>query len=285
MTRADIREQPIAWPSCTLGGWSAAWIAGHCSPDEVISALTSTAGTHVVDDHTGTLATGASGVLDLLAMLREVDALVVRLPDAGDPAGLPPDPATTAAFAAGEVLLVRDEATRSSAAGPLALIPSVTGARLSGPLHIDDAVCRWAIHRYERPLDLGALTSGGPSAGDLEHELRQAVRDATDLFSNLGGGARAERIGDLRAQLMALTARHHVPLPPYADARATRIVETAARVEAIVDLAVAQRVPSGDSAGHLDQVDSGLRRLLTLTRTARAAAVNATIAELMRPPR
>lgn len=283
MTRADIRELPAAWPSCTLGGWGAAWIAGACSPDHVIGALTASAAEHVIDDHTDE--TAHTGVLGLLAMIRGAEEMIVRLPGAGDPAGLPPAPATTAAFAAGEVLVVGDAVARSGGSGPLALIPSVVGSTpLSG---IDDLVCRWAVFRYPQPLDVGVLGSGGPSAGDLEYELRQSVRDAAELFAGLGGGARAAAVGDLRARLAALTLRHQVPLPPAAhdDARAARLVDSAARIEAIVDLARAQSVAIGETAGHLDAVDTEFRRLAGLARTARAAAVNATIAELLRSSR
>ena len=62
----------------------------------------------VIDDSTGRL-DGATAT-SLLPVIRAANALSVRLPGPGDPQGLPPGPATTAAFEAGEVLLIDDPA-------------------------------------------------------------------------------------------------------------------------------------------------------------------------------
>ncbi|MDL9935855.1 serine/threonine protein kinase [Gordonia sp. ABSL1-1] len=275
MTRADIRDPAIAWPSCTLGGWAAAWVAGTCSPDDVISALTDTAGLHLIVDAGAVTADTGDGALGLLTLLRGARSLAVRLPHAGDVNGLPPDPATTAAFASGEVLLVDD----GRSGGPLALVPEVSGSTHTG--HTDDLICRWTVLRYGRDLDLGALVSGGPSVGELEYQLRQAVRDAAEVIARLGG-TRAAVTADLRDQLAVRTVAHRVLLPPHPrDDRPNRIIDTAARIDAIVDLATAYAVTPGDSARQVDSGDTELRRLRALTRNARAAAVNSVIGELL----
>jgi hypothetical protein len=287
MKRNEILASTVAWPSCALGAWSAAWLAGRCSPDDVIEALAESADRHEVrwdptstGGESGSAADGsANGVLDLLGLLRPARGLLVRLPSTGDPQGLPPHAATSAALLAGEVMLVDDE----SASGTLALVPEVSLDHLDAlgddPRHL---TCRWTVYRYDAPLDLGHLVSAGPSAGDLEHELRQAVRDAATIIGGLNG-RRAVDATDLRAHLATLTARHRVTMPPHAlDARATRLIDTAAQVEAIVDLAYLRNAEIGDSAGQWDSGDSALRGLQTLARTARAAAVNQTIVELQR---
>ncbi|MGW6033003.1 serine/threonine protein kinase [Gordonia terrae] len=288
MNRSRLLSSTVAWPTCALGAWSAAWLTGRCSPDDVIETLAESADRHLVQwpDAPGpaveqeSLPTGsASGVLDLLALLRPARRLVVRLPSTGDPQGLPPHAATSAALGAGEVLLV-DDATGT---GTLALVPTFTvttsAMDVAEPPFV---ICTWYAHRYDTALDLGHLVSAGPSAGDLEYELRQAVRDATTIIGGLGG-RRATDATDLRAQLVALTSRHRVALPPHIlDARSTRLIDTAAQVEAIVDLAGARGVEIGDSAGQWDSGDATLRGLQVLTRTARAAAVNQTILELLR---
>ncbi|MFT4044596.1 MAG: serine/threonine protein kinase [Gordonia sp. (in: high G+C Gram-positive bacteria)] len=284
MTRTDIRDQPVAWPSCALGGWAAAWVAGTCAPDDVITALGESAEHHVIDDHCGTVDTGPGGVLDLLGVLRDADQLVVRLPAAGDAAGLPPGAATTAAFAAGEVLLVSDGQAQAGSCGPLALIPTIVG-HSQWSTHAD-LICRWAVHRYPDPVDLGTLASGGPTAADIEYQLRQAIRDAAALFSEHRNTAKSFSPGDLRGRLAALTLRHEVTLPPSTtDTRTTRMIASAAQIEAIVELAVTERVELGAAAAHQATVDEEFRRLCVLARGARAAAVNATIAELLRPRR
>ncbi|WP_439032889.1 serine/threonine protein kinase [Gordonia terrae] len=288
MKRSEILASTVAWPSCALGAWSAAWLAGRCSPDDVIEALAESADRHEVRwfDPTasgaefGDAADGsANGVLDLLGVLRPARRLLVRLPSTGDPQGLPPHPATSAALLAGEVLLVDG----GSAPGTLAVVPEVSVDHLDAlgddPRHL---TCRWTVFRYDAPLDLGHLVSAGPSAGDLEHELRQAVRDAAAIIGGLNG-RRSAGATDLRADLATLTTRHRVTLPPHAlDTRSTRLIDTAAQVEAIVDLANVRSAEIGDGAGQWDSGDSALRGLQTLTRTARAAAVNQTIVELLR---
>ena len=173
-----------------------------------------------------------------------------------------------------EVLLVDDAA----GAGTLALVPEFAADTADPPF----VTCTWSAYRYDATLDLGHLVSAGPSAGDLEYELRQAVREATTIIGGLGGRRSADA-SDLRTELAALTSRHRVALPPHLlDARSTRLIDTAAQVEAIVDLAGARNVEIGGSAGQWDSGDATLRGLQALTRTARAAAVNHTILELLR---
>ncbi|TSD99167.1 serine/threonine protein kinase [Gordonia rubripertincta] len=275
MNRSDILPSTVAWPTCALGAWAAAWLTGRCSPDDVIEALAESADRHEVSTEQSTSPTGSgNGVLDLLGLLKPARRLAVRLPSTGDPQGLPPNPATSRALIAGEVLLVDG----SDTAGTLALVPEFSTLGEDPPY----VTCRWTAFRYAERLDLDHLVASGPSAGDLEYDLRQAVRDAATIIGGLGG-RRSVDAGDLRKELAALTAQHRVALPPHAlDARSTRLIDTAAQVEAIVDLADAHRVEIGDTAGQWDSGDSALRGLQTLSRTARAAAVNHTIGELLR---
>ncbi|VFA81983.1 Uncharacterised protein [Gordonia paraffinivorans] len=264
-----------AWPTCALGAWGAARLTGRCSPDDVIAALAESADRHtVLHEEAGDTTDSGNGVLELLSILRPARGLAVRLPSTGDPQGLPPHPATSKALLASEVLLVDEGDT----AGTLALVPELDTFDTDPPY----VLCRWSVLRYDTRLDLGHLLTAGPSAGDLEYELRQAVAEATTIIGGLGN-RRSVDLADLRKDLAARTARHRVDLPPHSlDARSTRLIDTAAQVEAIVDLAVARGVEVGDTAGQWDSGDSALRRLQSLTRAARAAAVNHTIGELLR---
>lgn len=191
----------------------------------------------------------------------------VRLPAPGDPHGLPPGPATQAAYGAGEVLLVDGPGlsipTSGAATGPVAVIPEPDGDG-----------CRWIVHRYPAPLPVDPV----PSVGEIEHQLRQSVSEATALIGSLGT-LRVSGPSDLRGTLRTLTLRHQVELPPHDDARATRIIDSAAQVEAIVTMADSGGVSFGSTSGQLHAGDGELRRLVGLAHTARAAAVNRVIAE------
>ena len=267
MTSTDHSLAP-AWPSCALGAWAAAWLAGRCSPDDVADTLDTLAELHTVDvSGPGDIAETVSdspesgyGVLGLLGLLRGASGLEVRLPGPGAPQGLPPDPATEAAFGVGEVLLVDDGGQH-----PLALIPTE-----------HDGSVRWRVMRYRVPVSAPATAP----AGDIEYDLRDAVTEATELIGRLGGRTGTNPT-DLRGAIRALTHRHLVELPPHEDQRATRLLGTAAQVEAIVTVANDGRVGFGQTAGHWESGDAQLRSLITLTRAARAAAINRVIGELM----
>ncbi|MGV9670977.1 hypothetical protein ACWDPV_10315 [Gordonia sp. NPDC003504] len=251
-----------AWPACALGAWAAAWIAGRCSPDDVVDTLASSADLHIVDDRTDGADMSHTGVLALLGRLRGARGLSVRLPVAGDPQGLPPGAPTSAALAAGEVLLV-DDGGRDT---PLALIPAE-----------HDGSYRWTVLRYDTEVPL----TPSRSPGDVEYELRQAVSSATELITRVGARS-STAPADLRGTLRTLTHRHLVELPPHDDARITRIIATAAQVEAVVALA-GDGVGIGDTAGQWSAGDGELRRLVTLTHAARSAAVNRLITEFLPP--
>ncbi|OBC03582.1 hypothetical protein A5788_02865 [Gordonia sp. 852002-50816_SCH5313054-c] len=250
-----------AWPACALGGWAAAWLAGRCSPDDVADTLAIFADHHAVDDRTDHPRVGDDGVLGLLSLLRGATAMSVRLPSAGDPHGLPPGPATSACFAAGEVLLVDDEIGKR--AGPLALVPD-----------LDADVCRWSVYRYSAPLP------ADPSApvGEVEYQLRQSVSEAAALATRVGSRA-GNPPADLRGSVRALTLRNQVDLPPHDDTRASRVIDTAAQIEAIVTVAGRGDVTFGATSNELHSGDGELRRLVSLARAARGAAVNRVISE------
>lgn len=262
----STRTAASAFPGCTLAAWAAAWQAGRCSPDDVADILAAFGDRHVVDrldDGSGvTDPQGASGALTVMALLREVRRLSVRLPIPGDPQGLPPGPATAAAFRLGEVVVAADtDDTDGAAAGPLALLVSRDGP-----------VCRWTVHRFGGPVGPPPL-----SLAEAEYALREGLSEATALIR--GTGSRAGAPADLRKRLTRLAARLQPDLPAHSDPRADRVIESAAQVEAIVTLATG--IGFGDTAGELASADAGLRRLIGLARAARAIAVDAVIEEYL----
>ncbi|MFZ2242521.1 MAG: hypothetical protein WAV90_23725, partial [Gordonia amarae] len=150
------------------------------------------------------------------------------------------------------VLLIDDPA------GTLALIPRE-----------HDGLIRWTIHEYTGTLP----TPPSDSAAELEYELRQAVSEAAGLLSAAGPRLRATP-ADLRTELRDLTERLRVDVPPHDDTRVSRMLDSAAQIEAIVTTAHSSGAAFGDTAGAHTSGDTELRRLATLTRRARAAAVN-----------
>ncbi|MGV9711241.1 hypothetical protein ACWDTI_11320 [Gordonia sp. NPDC003424] len=259
-----IVSGPPAWPGCALGSWAAAWRAGRCAPDDVTDTLTEFADDHEIFDATGLLGElrGVDTRLNLLTLLRRATTFEVRLPTAGDPQGLPPDAATAAALDAGETLLLHE-----SSAFPLALVPTRTV----------DGVCRWTVHRYACAVAWRQPTP----LGEVEYELREAIRDTASIIGGLGSTGARVNPTELRSALAQLTRRNQVVLPPHDDMRATRVIDSAAQVEAIVTLSGAHAPTFGVAAPHLDHADGRLRRLAALARGARAAAVNTVIVELL----
>ncbi|GAA1480264.1 hypothetical protein GCM10009624_07040 [Gordonia sinesedis] len=284
-----------AWPACVLGAWAAAWLGGRRSPDDVVDTLAELGARHIVDDRTvpapgresaggssdsGTESPGDAhdGALRLLGLLRDARSISVRLPGPGDLHGLPPDPATSAAIRAGEVLLIDDG---DPAGAPLALVPHGPDDQAARNL---GHTFRWSVFRYGAPVAVSA--SATADAGAIEYELRQAVSQAAALIAGLGANRAAAEPGaapprDLRATVRTRAIRYRVDLPPHDDARASRMIETAAQVDAIVAAATDDGVTFGASGSQLHAGDTELRRLAGLTRAARAAAVNRIIGEYL----
>lgn len=264
MTSIDLPVTGPAWPTCALGAWAAAWLSGRCSPDDVADILGEFADRHILDDITAPSAVGLDDRLALLTLLRRAAPIGVRLPSAGAPQGLPPGDATLAALHSGEVLILDD-----GGAAPLALLPTP-----------GDTVCRWTVLRFPAPpaADLGH------GLGQVEYDLREAVRESAEIIGRVGDlGVRSRSRGtDIRTTIARMTRHLQVVMPPHDDVRATRILETAAQVEAVLRVASSYQVSVGATARHVELTDSHVRQLLSLTRSARAAAVNAVIDEFAR---
>ncbi len=264
MTSLDLPVSGPAWPTCALGAWAAAWRSGHCSPDDVADVLGEFADRHILDDAESPAPVGADDRLAILALLRRASSIGVRLPSAGAPQGLPPGAATTAAFHSGEVLVVDDGGHE-----PLALLPT-----------LGDTVCRWALRRFPAP----PAADDGHGLGQVEYDLIQAVREGAEIIGRLGDtGVRSRSRGtDIRTSIARMTTHLQVLMPPHDNSRATRILESAAQVEAVLRVATSNQITVGATAVHHDLTDGHVRQLFSLTRSARAAAVNAVIRDFAR---
>lgn len=250
-----------AWPATALAVWTAAWRAGAVAPDDVLQTLHDYAQVHDVDAGPGTGIRAGATPLELIGFVGEARASAVALPAAGDAQGLPPGVLTADVLDAGEVLLLQ-----RPDAPTVSLLARGTAER-----------CRWLVQAVTGPVDVEAL-GDAHGAGDLEHELREAVGEAAATIANLAG-PRSSGPADLRDALAARTRAGLVDLPPHDRTRVDRLLAAAAQIDAIVDLAGG--LP-GASAQQLGAADAQLRRLTALTRRARAAAVNALLRDYRR---
>ncbi|MBM7369171.1 serine/threonine protein kinase [Gordonia hydrophobica] len=246
-----------AWPASALAAWTAALDAGRCAADDVLQTLAHYAQVHELDP--------GGGVLDLLATVSGAAHLCVRMPAPGDAQGLPPGRATDAAMAAGEILLVDDRAPGATGpTRPLALVPIGTAER-----------CRWPLLRLEAEVSVDQLVSEA-SLGEIEYELKDATTSAAAVIAGLGG-ARGGSPADLRDALAARVAAAQIDLPPHDQPRIDRVLASAAQIDAILSLVGSGTL--GDSGAQVNRADEQLRRLSSVTRRARSAAINALLAE------
>jgi hypothetical protein len=194
------------------------------------------------------------------------------LPAAGDVLGLPGPPWFNAvAVEAGECVLVelRDSL---DGRGALALVPEVTEF---GSAAEPGAMVTWQLYavRPPRVTDLG-------SVAEADQELRLALESATRELARLDV---ARWRDDAAARLATIRDGGVEPglLPPTLPPRCLRVLATAARVRAIVELA------GEDDGGSVTGWEAGarteaLRDLERVSRRAVVAAVNGPLERLAR---
>ncbi|MFE3291864.1 hypothetical protein [Rhodococcus sp. NPDC059234] len=270
----------MSCPSSTLVMWAAAWLAGACSPDDVIDAVQAWAPMHLVGAGDAEAAVqwdlpwpdpeDAGPVLLLRAVRRLTTedpeaSVALVLPAAGDVRGLPVGTTFAgAAIESGQGVLV------GAAGRPgLGLVPTIEGPD----------VLRWTVF----PIQALPGESDQIGLGEAEFELRRAVREAAEALASMQGGyARDDTDPRTRiAETLADLAHHGQPRST--PVRALRIFDTADQVAAILTVA-------GDSSGRAQSAagaaarEETLRPLWSAVRRARLAAVSASVqAALPRP--
>jgi len=255
--------------SVRLAAWGTAVLGGQATLEAAVRAVTGDDEPHTVgaDDRVA-LAAGA-GLADVLGRLADLGTpgLRVVLPAPGDVAGLSGPPAfNVAALAAGECVL-SEPVTQGWAAAlamPLGLVPQVT---LFGSAWEPGALVEWRVH----PVNPPRVTVVGTLA-EAERELREALIAATDTLARLD----VARWRDDAADRVAAVREGTLPdraLPPSAPGRTARVLATAARVRAIVELA-AEDDGAAVTGHEAQQRSAALRALDGVSRRALAAAVN-----------
>jgi hypothetical protein len=189
----------------------------------------------------------------LLAALRRSGAVNAELvmPVPGDVRGLGgPSQFATEALRAGEAVVV----------GSLGIVPE----RLGG--NVETGIIRWTVFEIERT----APTPNVP-LGEAEHELTGAMRVAAGVLLELGV---AKQRAGVREEMQARVAeRTKARWPDGMPQRALRVLQRAAEVSAILELAMEDEPGGALSASAALKRAEALRPLFHAVRTARCAAV------------
>jgi hypothetical protein len=268
-------------PSASLAVWANAWLAGSAAPDDVLDALSLWAPKHFVTAYDSAAAqrTGlpwpdldeASAVM-LLRTLRTASgqrgsepAMSVVLPIPGDVRGLVAGTAFERdALAAGEALIVSND--RRSTIG---LVPEFDyGDSESDDDDAEPCAVVWTAHALATAPSLPHQ-----DLGEAEFALRSAVRSAAEAL----GAIRPEfDVADPRGmveKVLESTRQHRAP--DDAPARALRVLENAARVDAIIAVSSGLMPIGTQTLSDAVIANEALKPLSAVVRSARIAAVTA----------
>lgn len=240
---ADSRSGPLA-------AWAAAFFAGRVSLDQTVDAVRGTDAPHQV---------GGLAHLDalrdvLVAWRRAGGAVRLVLPVAGDVRGLPgPAGFRGAALECGEAVVGTG----------LGVVPEVVEY---APSSAPPSVLWRAFAIDPAPPDF-------VSVADAEYELTAAIRETATALSAAGvAGASADVAEALHG---ARRAGSQPNLPPGFPPRAVALVSQAERLQAVLDLALADPVGGAVDRAGIAARAAALRPLVTAVRRARVAAYNA----------
>jgi hypothetical protein len=273
-------------PSATLSVWASAWLAGKAAPDDVLDALSLWAPAQSVTAYDAVAAGHAGlpwpdvndvGAVWLLQTLRSAAGRAIHpaapavnlvLPVPGDVRGLVAGTHFEQdALAAGEAVIVSGPDDATTAVG---VVPEFRYDDADDDAGMP-AVCAlsWTVYSLPALPDLEHH-----ELAETEYQLRAAVRSATEALTAIGPGAAGVDVDDPRGRVEQLleTTRHH-RVPDHAPSRAVRVLETAARVDAIITVGTGSTRPWSSSQAQI--AGDTLRPLAQVVRSARIAAVSA----------
>lgn len=275
-------------PSATLSLWANAWLAGKAAPDDVLDALSCwapiqsvTAYDSVAAGHTGLPWPDMSegGAVSLLQTLRcaagrppvAAPSVNLVLPVPGDVRGLAAGtPFEQDALAAGEAVIVSDPRDSSVAIG---LVPEFSYAESDDGGQSELCALSWTV--YSLP---GAPAPDQHELGEAEYTLRSAVRSAAETLTAIGSSVSGPDVEDPRGLVQGLLeAMQHHRIPDHAPSRAVRVLETAAHVDAIITVSAGLTPSPMQSSLETKIAGDALRPLAGVVRSARMAAVSATL--------
>lgn len=216
---------PTPLRAALLAAWGTAYLQRAVSIDVAVVEIERADEPHlVVSDPLATPEELAEALDGLLA--RGVAGLRLALPAPGDLLGLSGPPAVNqAALAAGEAAIGVPGAGVSLDSLP-AFVPDVTAFGSPG----DQGHCvTW------REMPSSAATPDVPTLAQADRDLREAVRDATDLLTRLGVSSWAAEGRETAGRLRS--GRPRPLLPEVAGARAEAVAQRALQVLAITEAA------------------------------------------------
>ena len=253
--------------SARLAAWGTAVLQGRAPPADAVRAVTGTDEPHLVDGPDGVL---DGGLAELLAgfLERGVAGLLVVLPAPGDVSGLPgPAAFNQDAVAAGECVLAAGDARALGAGAGTGIVPSLEV--FGSPWELGCLVT-WTVQET-----LPRRVTDAASLAEADRALREALAEAVDTLVSLDLARWREDAAD---RITAVRAGSLAPgsLPPGTASRAAQVLASAARVRAIVDLAVEDdgAALSGHEARRRAEA---LRGLDAVARRGMVAAVNAAL--------
>ncbi|PRY18046.1 hypothetical protein [Kineococcus rhizosphaerae] len=253
--------------SARLAAWGTGVLSASVPLEAAVAAVVRDDEPHTVrfeDAALPRVAAEPDDVPSLLAGLGGCGAtgLLLALPVPGDPRGLPgPAAVNVAALEAGECVV----AEVAGHPERWALVPAVTEF---GSAWEPGAFVTWTV-RTAAPR----RAPESSSVAESERELRVALQTATQALASLDVARwreeAADRIAAVRDGALVRDA-----VPPGTSPRALRVLQTAARVLAIVDLATED---DGAAITSLEATSraAALREVAAVARRALVAAVNA----------
>lgn len=266
MTRAKTPDIFVpSYPAASLAAWTAAWRAGMCSPDGLLDTFADLATQHTLvdgDAENDTANPHSTGTAEFLTVLSDAASVELRLPAPGDPQGLPPGTATSGILRAGEALIF------SSADGDTAAL--YPRRRIGHELI-------WHLASFDDPI--APLTDYAVKSALFD--LTEAMRTAADVLSGVPAMSSGSADG-LRSELAAATSRRTITLPPHDNPRVDSLLASAARTDAILDVAQSRGASFGLTASQGAGGDQQLAALRAVTRRAVTVGVNSVIRELLR---
>jgi hypothetical protein len=252
--------------SARLAAWGTAVLSGGVEATMAVRAVTGDDEPHEVAAEVEVAAVlglpSKGGLLDLLTALARhgTQSLSVVLPAPGDVLGLPGPPEfNAAALEAGEGVLV------DGGPGPaIGIVPRVVEF---GSVYEPGAMVTWASSAVgrRRVTDLG-------SVGEADRELRTALAEATQELARLDI-ARWREDAAPRVAAIRDGGLERGMLPPTTPRRVVRVLATAARVRAIVELA-SEDDGAAVSGHEAMRRAEALRGLEAVSRRAMVAAIN-----------
>lgn len=270
-------------PSVSLSVWANAWLAGAAAPDDVLDALSHWAPRHSVTAYDSVAAgrTGLpwpdltdAGAVSLLQTVRTAagpgvssPAIGVALPVPGDVRGLPAGTQfqRDAVTAAEAVIVGRDASTA------VGMVPEFEYNELEedSEFGAEPIALSWTVYSVPTPAPTEYL-----DIGDAEYTLRAAVRSAAEALGAIrAAGTDVADPRGLVEQVLEGTRAHRVP--DHAPARAVRVLENAAHIDAIITVS-SGLIPIGlQSSSEVQIASDALRPLTRVVRSARMAAVSA----------